>query len=59
MHQKLMGSILGRDPAPIQVCYKSVQQFLYNPVDKQTNKRTRMKTDFHNIMLTAGAWVKE
>ena len=35
-----MGSILGRDPVPIQVCYKSIQQFLYNLVYKPTNKPT-------------------
>lgn len=35
--QKLMGSILGRDPSTIQVSWKSIWWVLLNPACKQTN----------------------
>lgn len=36
--RKLTGSILGRDPSPIQVLCESVQEFLCKPGDKPTEK---------------------
>lgn len=34
-HQKLMWSILAREPSYIQVSWRSVKYFLCNPADKQ------------------------
>ena len=45
LHQKLMMSVLGRDPSPIQVPWKYIHQFLCYHADNPTNKRTWVKTE--------------
>ena len=41
-HQKLMGSVLGRDPFSIQVWWKCVDQSLCNSADQPTNQQMDM-----------------
>ena len=36
--RKLMGSVLGQDPASTQVSWKSIEKFLCNLADKPTNQ---------------------
>ena len=40
LHQKLTGSILGRDRSSIQVVWKFAQRFLCNPADEPNNQQT-------------------
>lgn len=44
-HQKVMGSLLGRDRSPIRVLCKSVQLFLCDPADELTNHLTNKQVN--------------
>ena len=46
LHQKLMGSVVGRDQTHPPSKLKSIQQFLCNPADKPTSQHT--DTGRHN-----------
>lgn len=39
LHRKICNlSLLGQDPSSIQVLWRSVELFFYNPADKPSNK---------------------
>ena len=46
--QQVMGSVLGRDPSPIQVSRKSVQLFLCDPADELINHLTNKQVNLVN-----------
>lgn len=50
-HQNVMGSILGQDPSPIQVLWKSVQYFFfYSPIFIQIVKFSSNKINECELM---------